>query len=101
MDHIVSKNYSTDGGDRMVIGGTLEFTSECELEGFPGAENQAASTATQIAGLKNDFNALLVKLKNAGIMIPDAWNISVKAAPNLPNADTAANSGHYDRFTLF
>ena len=90
----VTKNYSTDGGDRMVIGGTLEFTAEGELEGFPGAANQASSTATQVAGLKNDFNALLVKLKNAGIMIPDAWNVSVKAAPNLPIADTAANSGH-------
>lgn len=90
----VTKNYSTDGGDKLVIGGTLEFSAEGELEGFPGAENQEASTATQIAGLKNDFNALLVKLKNAGIMIPDEWNVSVKAAPNLPIADTAANSGH-------
>ena len=94
MNHIVGKNYSTDGGERLVIGGTLEFTAESELEGFPGAENQAPSTATQIAGLKNDFNALLIKLKNAGIMVPDAWNIGVKAAPNLPIADTAANSGH-------
>ena len=90
----VTKNYSTDGGDKLVIGGTLEFAADGELEGFPGAENQAASTATQIAGLKNDFNALLVRLKNAGIMVPDAWNIGVKAAPNLPIADTAANSGH-------
>jgi len=90
----VTKNYSTNGGDRLVIGGTLEFSADGELEGFPGAENQAASTATQIAGLKNDFNALLVKLKNAGIMVPDTWNVSVKAAPNLPIADTAANSSH-------
>ena len=90
----VTKNFSTDGGDRLVIGGTLEFSAEGELEGFPGAENQAASTATQIAGLKNDFNALLIRLKNAGIMVPDEWNVSVKAAPNLPVADTAANSGH-------
>ena len=94
MDHIVAKNYSTDGGDKLVIGGTLEFAAEGELEGFPGAENQAASTATQFAGLKNDFNALLIRLKNAGIMVPDAWNIGVKAAPNLPIAATAENSGH-------
>ena len=94
METNVSKNYSCDGGDKLVIGGALEFTAEGVLEGFPGAENQAPSTATQIAQLKNDFNALLVKLKNAGIMIPDSWNIGVKAAPNLPIANTAANSGH-------
>jgi len=29
---------------------------------------QAASTASDVAGLKTDFNALLTKLKNAGYM---------------------------------
>ncbi len=35
------------------------------------AANQAASTATTIEGLVTDFNALLTKLKNAGMMAAD------------------------------
>jgi len=34
--------------------------------------NQAASTATDAEGLVTDFNALLTKLKAAGLMEPDA-----------------------------
>ena len=99
-DH-VSKNYNTDGGNRTVIGGVLEFEDGAEVRNMPAgsgsasgaaAENQAASTATAVAGLKNDFNALLVKLKNAGIMAPDAWNISVRLAPALTDAVAAANN---------
>ncbi len=97
----VTKNYNTDGGDRTVIGGVLEFGSDAEVLNFPGgggsgsggsAENQSASTATAVAGLKNDFNALLTKLKNAGIMEPDSWNISVRLAPSLTDAVAAANN---------
>jgi hypothetical protein len=35
------------------------------------AENQRASTATDVATLVNDFNALLLKLKTAGCMAED------------------------------
>lgn len=36
------------------------------------AANQVASTATDVAGLKTDFNALLTKLKTAGLMTADS-----------------------------
>lgn len=36
------------------------------------AANQADSTASTIAALKDDFNALLAKLKTAGLMVADA-----------------------------
>jgi hypothetical protein len=82
-----------------VIGGTLEFESGAEVKNFPGggseggkAENQSASTATAVAGLKNDFNALLVKLKDAGIMDPDEWSLSVRLAPSLTDEVAAANN---------
>ena len=96
----LTKNYNTDGGDRTVIGGVLEFEQGAEVKNFPDggggtggkAENQGASTATAVAGLKNDFNALLVKLKEAGIMAPDAWNLSVRLAPSLTDAVAAANN---------
>jgi len=78
------KNYHTDGGDRLVIGGTLEVLDTATITGLQSgyateqaagsvyqATNQADSTATTIADLKSDFNALLLKLKNAGIMAAD------------------------------
>jgi len=40
--------------------------------GYVQVANQVASTATDVAGLKTDLNALLVKLKSAGVMTPDA-----------------------------
>ncbi len=42
------------------------------LGGVKLAENQADSAASTIAGLNLEFNALLAKLKAAGIMAPDA-----------------------------
>ncbi len=78
------KNYLTDGGDRLVIGGTLEVLDTAIVTGLQSgyateqmagsvfqATNQAESAATTIADLKSDFNALLLKLKNTGIMAAD------------------------------
>jgi len=69
------KNYTEQGGDKTVIGGTLEVTAEGKLT-FDGdelkpSETQVDSTATTIADLKSDFNALLAKLKAAGIMVAE------------------------------
>ena len=66
-----SKNYK-ETCDKWVIGGTLEITDGSTLIGFPQAENQAASTATSIADLKANFNALLGSLKAAGLMKADS-----------------------------
>ncbi|MPM55180.1 hypothetical protein SDC9_101973 [bioreactor metagenome] len=78
------KNYMTDGGDTLVIGGTLVVESGAMVMGLPldfasvnstgviyQVENQRASTATDVATLVNDLNALLEKLKNAGAMEED------------------------------
>lgn len=67
------KNYTEQGGEKTVIGGTLEIAAGGKLmfddtEVKP-AETQADSTATTIADLKTDFNALLAKLKAAGLMV--------------------------------
>jgi len=66
-----TKNYTEQGGDKTVIGGTLEIKQEASVTGLPVAENQADSTATDVAGLVADFNALLAKLKAAGLMVAD------------------------------
>ena len=69
-----TKNYTEQGGDVTHFGGKVIFEEGCEVEGnsFTPAENQADSTATTVAALKDDFNALLTKLKTAGLMAADA-----------------------------
>ena len=80
----VTKNYFAHGGDELVIGGRLTFLEGATVEGGEGlfdstAENaasplpyQADSTATTVAALKEDFNALLAKLRTAGLMPAEA-----------------------------
>jgi hypothetical protein len=88
-----TKNYTEQGGDRTVIGGQLEIAAGGKLtfndvefssdiikgdtgaagaKGDPGVVTPAAlqtdSTATTIADLKTDFNALIAKLIAAGLM---------------------------------
>lgn len=65
------KNYTEQGGDKTVIGGILEIKEGAILIGMPSAANQANSTAADVATLVSDFNALLVKLKTAGLMLAD------------------------------
>ncbi len=76
------KNYKEQGGERWVIGGTLEMSDGTHLligetnlklllDGKLTAEKaavQADSTAATIAELKTDFNALLARLQAAGLM---------------------------------
>ena len=66
-----TKNYTEQGGEKTVIGGTLEIKEGAVVTGLPILDNQAASTAATIEDLVTDFNALLTKLKAAGLMISD------------------------------
>ena len=82
-----AKNYAEQGGDVTHIGGQLVIEEGASVEGLPSsalpeateteggavkkAANQADSEASTIATLKDDFNALLLKLKTAGIMAAD------------------------------
>lgn len=63
----VGKNYFTDDGNTLVIGGNIQF----ETGATAPIENQAASTADSNAKLKSDFNDLLAKLKASGLMEAD------------------------------
>jgi hypothetical protein len=67
-----TKNYTEQGGEKTVIGGELAVTAEGKVT-FDGTELkpaavQADSTAVDVADLVADFNALLAKLKAAGLM---------------------------------
>jgi hypothetical protein len=69
------KNYTEQGGEKTVIGGVVDIAAGGKLT-FGGAElkpagAQANSTASTIAGLVVDFNALLAKLRAAGLMLSD------------------------------
>ena len=77
------KNYTAHGGNETVIGGKLTFLSGATVEGgeglfgdaspsFTQMPNQAASEATTISALKDNFNSLLSALKTAGLMVADA-----------------------------
>ena len=66
-----TKNFTEQGGEKTVIGGTLEIKEGAVVTGLPILDNQAASTAATAEDLVTDFNALLTKLKAAGLMISD------------------------------
>ncbi len=76
-----TKNYRQQGGEKTIIGGevVLAATSKVTIEtgaiieglpsgSFTPAASQENSTATTIATLVVDFNALLAKLRGAGLM---------------------------------
>jgi hypothetical protein len=66
-----TKNFTEQGGEKTVIGGTLEIKDGAVVTGLPVLDNQAASSAATVEDLVTDFNALLTKLKAAGLMISD------------------------------
>lgn len=89
-----TKNYTEQGGEKTVIGGVLEIKEGASVTGFPVATNQAPSTASTVAGVKDDLNALLIKLKDASLMIPDKWTgVSVKLCNSSEGSDLATNHG--------
>ena len=77
MSDYQTRNYTAHGGKETVIGGNWTFLPGAEVEGLeallpstqlPQLPAQADSVATTIAALKDDFNALLSKLRAAGLM---------------------------------
>lgn len=82
MDHNC-KNYMTDGGDTFVVGGKIVFEGDGHLE--PGMPNIAAGDATA-AGI-------VTALKNAGLMVGDAFNLSYDAVEEAHNANRNFNDG--------
>lgn len=66
------KNYTEQGGERTVIGGEIEIATGGKLT-FEGVEVKPAaaqedSTASTIAAAVIDLNALLAKLRAAGLI---------------------------------
>ena len=72
-------NYFANGGNELVIGGKLTFLPGAIIEGgddlftpslpFDQIAYVPDSEATTIAALKDDYNALLVAIRTAGLMV--------------------------------
>ncbi|WP_026478171.1 Head fiber protein [Alkaliphilus transvaalensis] len=66
------KNYTEQGGERTIIEGELVIIDGGKLifngQELKPASLQANSNAEDVAGIVADFNALLSKLKAAGLM---------------------------------
>ena len=86
MSEYNAKNYTEQGGDVTHIGGQLVFDNGGSLKGglMP---NQAACTGTSNG--EKAVNALLLKLKNSGLMAADTFTVTVS---NTVNDQTAANA---------
>ena len=92
-----AKNYTEQGSEVTHIGDQLVFDEGAVITGFPGAANLTPKTTDTAADIREDLNKLIIALKNAGVMIPDAWNVSVLACPTpaaMPAEETVGNSGH-------
>lgn len=83
-----SKNYTEQGGEVTHIGSKLVFD-----DGAEGVmPNQEAATGTSGTNAIAAVNALLIKLKNSGLMIADEW-----AAPTVTKNINDTVAGHADR----
>ncbi len=83
-----TKNYTEQGGEKTVIGGTLEFTDDAKVVNLPGGsgyvlpaatkealggilavDNLEDCAATDVAGVNAFINTyLLARLRSAGIL---------------------------------
>ena len=88
-----TKNYTEQGGDKTVIGGTLEILEGATVKGLPLpiAENLPESTVASLNTLKESFNALLINLKDAGLMEKDKFTTSVVTISNPTGESLIAN----------
>ena len=86
MSDYQSRNYTAHGGRETVIGGKLTFLPGAEVSGLgealsmPKAPFQTDSMATTVAALRDDFNALLCRLRAAGLMEGEAEGASTETA---------------------
>lgn len=82
------------GGVTNSTGNRLADSLEAIAKGSGGVvEKQSASTAGTVTALKDDFNALLLKLQNAGIMQPEEFTITVTKDVE----DSVTGGGRADR----
>lgn len=119
-----AKNYTEQGGDRTVINGeivingkltvneeaevkgvekypyTLPQASANKIGGVKEAANVPISNAETVEELSGDFNELLVRLKDSGVIAKDEFNINVIAIPTPVNTDLILNHSKVEDITF-
>ena len=88
-----TKNYTEQGGEKTVIGGTLEFKEGAQVKGLPLPKvgNQPAGEATKVADVNDKVNALITGLKEAGYMEKDNFVIGSNLCPTPTEEALVAN----------
>lgn len=85
-----TKNYTEQGGDVTHIGGKLVFD-----DGLMPNQSTADVASDTVAKVRTSLNALITKLKNAGLMIGDAFTMLYAAVNDsfAGHADRSYNTG--------
>ncbi|SFU88974.1 hypothetical protein [Butyrivibrio sp. M55] len=85
MSEYNAKNYTEQGGEVTHIGGKIVYDN-----GLMPNMSTADVTSDTVAKVRTSLNALITKLKNAGLMVADAFTMQYAAV-------TDSVSGHADR----
>lgn len=89
----VTKNYSADGGDTLVIGGKIKFEEGAEIEGATGLTNTPASASSLGVvkiGANIDVNDGAISVADAGASTKGVVKQGVAVADAAGEAPTAA-----------
>ena len=88
-----AKNYTEQGGAVTHIGGKLVFDGDNDGGLLPNMSTADVSSDT-VAKVRATLNSLITKLKDAGLMVGDAFTLAVtKEVTESGNADRAYNTG--------
>lgn len=88
-----AKNYTEQGGAVTHIGGKLVFDGDNDGGLLPNMSTADVSSDT-VAKVRATLNSLITKLKDAGLMVGDAFTLVVtKDVTDSGNADRAYNTG--------
>ena len=66
------KNYTEQNGEKTVIGGVIKISGSIENESGARLIANQANSVEATTPTVTEFNALLTKLKAAGLMVADA-----------------------------
>lgn len=83
-----TKNYTEQGGDKTVIGGTLEIKQGATVVGLSSSSEITAATKTKLGGIKADSKA---ETDTVGVKIGTDQKLYVPTYPDAVNIPVAEN----------
>ena len=83
-----TKNYTEQGGDKTVIGGTLEIKEGATVVGLSPSSEITAATKTKLGGIKADSKT---ETDTVAVKIGTDAKLYVPTYPELPNLPVAEN----------